>query len=1263
MRLFSRIEEDQVSNNDTDDAADVGKKKEEIDNFHTCLLDDVRIATCAIAMFTDPTTSWVSKTADLCSSAAQEGCWLVSIILASSSSSISSRELVHATALRYVDVAVSAANQLMAGKGDERTSRSMMQTDTDDTVLGDDNIQSSNDTFDVNKVLAASRLMRILSSSTDLLSISTSLEVISNYLSILSSIRSHEWRKLITLLSLPQVDMKSSGFIFGLHSHQQHILATASFPGQSLSLLEQWLSAYTGAALHALLCITAFGCLKEQSKRCTVIPFALYRLISSAKTWATRSMTKLATASLVLEPQSSLLYGDAESEAFSWWHHTQKRGQEKEEEKRLLSMRNNGPRAGFIDALMGIGFPSSSSSSSSSTSYSHGFQSGGQGGNNNAPMQSQLESFATSSINEPIQSLQLPIELDWEAASFLLDQNTIDKEETQESVVLTEKAVMSPPDSSQKMMMPSSSPSRKSASQAASMNLITTKSSSSSSSSSSRWWWTDTMGLFSFSYSGGVYGGSSSTSSSTSSPGRIRDLHGLCELWDRLGGPGLFWLLGQEQQALQHASTITCYQSGVGLLPSIAPTKSQRTHIIRRSNMHLDKGGREGGGPLAASLVKSVRTLVVIKGLKALTSSPSTSSASQHQVSSSHHQMVILTSLLDHSSITDEREGSEHSTNSSATNYSNVPPPPAGYGSVNSVSILKSELVKKHSGNNNDDPHGDGDVVNHESSRIIKTNKLRDMANTAIHAGAVLIERAEASVRPAELDFAAFGGLYDHSHVTTLKNKSSSTSLHAADGGDSTEAEYNGTPDRHEYARPFSFPPLCVRSHPTLPIYIRAGPGSTIASVELVPIRNSPDEEKGARVSSFTHRLHNVYSYRDLPQPPGGATSPRGTNPAFIQSGRAVSADWSLDGKHTIAAFADGIVRLWEDAVPHSPLVECTVPLPEKTSFRVQTPQSPQPHNTSSGSQHHSILHTPLHSQAVNDIYTWSWCLSDVRPLSMSGHTIAVSASASLSRSSTLGGYHFPQTPATVSEIGSSAFALLQHALIGGGGGGGGFKHIRHAPPPPVTPISSSQSTINSDHSPPPPPFSHSLFLFDLRASVLPMSSHSPLNHQALGVDAAGITCLLFDEARSQLVLGGADGSLALFCLRTLKTISWVPGIPSVMMVRGVSGGEDKSAILSSATTNDTFGHLGSVTALSAHPILGASIVASGSEDGDVRLWSLRDSVLSHNLTIPRVHPPALLNGGGGRGVGGGVTAMVMLEDQVVSGGYDGNIVVSPLLW
>jgi len=124
------------------------------------------------------------------------------------------------------------------------------------------------------------------------------------------------------------------------------------------------------------------------------------------------------------------------------------------------------------------------------------------------------------------------------------------------------------------------------------------------------------------------------------------------------------------------------------------------------------------------------------------------------------------------------------------------------------------------------------------------------------------------------------------------------------------------------------------------------------------------------------------------------------------------------------------------------------------------------------------------------------------------------------------------------------------------------------------------------------------------------------------------------------------------------------------MTVRGggVSGGEEKSTILSSSTSNNnTFGHLGSVTALSAHPILGASIVASGSEDGDVRLWSLRDSVLSHNLTIPRVHPPALLNGGGGGrgrgGGGGGVTAMVMLEDQVVTGGYDGNIVVSPLLW
>jgi hypothetical protein len=126
--------------------------------------------------------------------------------------------------------------------------------------------------------------------------------------------------------------------------------------------------------------------------------------------------------------------------------------------------------------------------------------------------------------------------------------------------------------------------------------------------------------------------------------------------------------------------------------------------------MHLDKGGREGGGPLAASLVKSVRTLVAIKGLKSLlSSSPGTTSAFQHQGSSSHHQMVILASLLDHSNTPDEREGSEHSTNSSAINYSNVLPPPAGCGSVNSVSIFKSDLVMKHSGNNNDDPHGDGD--------------------------------------------------------------------------------------------------------------------------------------------------------------------------------------------------------------------------------------------------------------------------------------------------------------------------------------------------------------------------------------------------------------------------------------------------------------------------------------------------------------------------------------------------------------------------
>jgi hypothetical protein len=120
----------------------------------------------------------------------------------------------------------------------------------------------------------------------------------------------------------------------------------------------------------------------------------------------------------VLETQSSLFYKDAESEAFSWWHHTLKRGEDKAEDKRLLSMRNNGPRAGFINALTGIGFPSNPRGALQ--------QREGQGGNPQASVKSQLEAFTT----EPAQEFCLPVELDWEAASLLLDQNNNDDETT-----------------------------------------------------------------------------------------------------------------------------------------------------------------------------------------------------------------------------------------------------------------------------------------------------------------------------------------------------------------------------------------------------------------------------------------------------------------------------------------------------------------------------------------------------------------------------------------------------------------------------------------------------------------------------------------------------------------------------------------------------------------------------------------------------------------------------------------------------------------
>jgi flagellar basal body-associated protein FliL len=1271
MRLFSRDDKEELrSDNRKKENYKDGEKKE-IELCKKCLSEDLHIAIYFLQKVFTNTDAWSSKLANLSSYAANEGCWLVSLVLASSSSSLTpSKELLNLTAMRYIDVTTKAATALMGLKEDNATTSKTLQNDKNN------NIGMSNVVFDIDKVLAASCLTRLLSSD-DFSSIATSLEVISSHLAILSAIRSHEWRKLITLLSLPQVDMKSSGFIFSLHRDHHHLISSASIPGQSLSLLEQWLSAYTGAALHALISISAYSCLREDSKRCIVIPFALSRIIDLTKTWAIRSVTKLATSSIVLETQSSLLYKDAESEAFSWWHHTLKRGEDKAEDKRLLSMRNNGPRAGFINALTGIGFPSNPRGALQ--------QREGQGGNPQASVKSQLEAFTT----EPAQEFCLPVELDWEAASLLLDQNNND-DETKGNLDANSNTT-AVPTLSLTVMSSTTFSSSSSSSSSSSRKSESQSSSSSTSTMSSRWWWTDTMGLFSFSHSDGVYGGVSSSSSSSSSsslPVRIHDLHGLCELWDRLGGPGLFWLIGEEQHALQHASNIASPRGLVGLLPSLAPSKSQRNHILHRSShSNRDAGdrgqGRQGGGrgfdgasghlPTTNTNTKSVRTLTAVKGMNLSTTTTTSSSLSLLSLSSQNtscNDHVVFASLLDHDSIPSdvEREGAEHSSNSTTL------PPPTGFGSVNSVSISQSEGVL---GNEKDqDNHNDND-----SSHMKKSNRLQEMAQAAIHAGAVVIERAEASVRPAELDFAAFGGLYDHSYASTMKKTSSS--IHNIEK--TVEAEFNGTPDRHEYARPFSFPPLCVRSHPTLPLYIRAGPGSTVASIEVVPTQRTSSSSSSidnvTSDSSFTHRLHNIYSFRELPQPPGGATSPRGTNPAFVQSGCAVSVDWSPDGTRAIAAFAEGVVRVWNDDISHTPEVECTVPLPEKVSYRVQqqqiSQQQQQPSSTISGvPQHSSAQNThPSHGLPTH-VYTWSWNITDVKPLSSSGHTLAVSACASVFKTLSSEG-----VPTSVGEIGSSALSLLQHAFAGG------IVNTKQTRPTNSSSVhfgsnSPQRQALDSTFtSSPPPPFSNTLFLFDLRSSVSPLSAHCPCE-QKHGLSASGITSLLFDEARSQLVLGGADGSLSIFCLRRLKTISHVPGIPTMMVhassgdLKGAKVDENKSSNNNddNSTIVNTFGHLGSVTSLSAHPILGATMIASGSEDGDVRLWSLKDSILSSNLMIPRVHPPALLNGrggggggsrrsGSGGGGGGGVTAMVMLEDQIITGGFEGNIVVSPIIW
>ena len=76
-----------------------------------------------------------------------------------------------------------------------------------------------------------------------------------------------------------------------------------------------------------------------------------------------------------------------------------------------------------------------------------------------------------------------------------------------------------------------------------------------------------------------------------------------------------------------------------------------------------------------------------------------------------------------------------------------------------------------------------------------------------------------------------------------------------------------------------------------------------------------------------------------------------------------------------------------------------------------------------------------------------------------------------------------------------------------------------------------------------------------------------------------------------------------------------------------------------------------------------ARMLASAGHDGDVMLWSLPD--LAHCRVLRGLHAPSVRPAAGADAwmLAVGVSALSLMEDSVISTGFDGHAVVTPFVW
>lgn len=392
--------------------------------------------------------------------------------------------------------------------------------------------------------------------------------------------------------------------------------------------------------------------------------------------------------------------------------------------------------------------------------------------------------------------------------------------------------------------------------------------------------------------------------------------------------------------------------------------------------------------------------------------------------------------------------------------------------------------------------------------------------------------------------------------------------------------------DSHLYTQPFTQAASTMALHPAAPMYIRGGPGGTVAAMTLTcePMQvQQPQQLSGAgageRPHQYVHRLHSIYAYEPIPS--AGALHAALTTGAVtgITSAAAGTRRPSLAG----ALFSHGPDATDGGAHRHSslnPAAAATAstasqpPLHDGTGATAWDEQVTVVRWSQDGKKaiagfasgivrlweaavpEHPVaaLALPPSSarHATSGLYSWS--ASEVLCLTASGTVLAVagcpvftdiktaerirSASAAANIKSVPGGGSTPVVSASGNAGPSSGFAFGIEA--------GGIVHA-------VVPVTLHDHTSSAAPSPGTAPMQcpsgYGINLFDLRVSNTPYATACPYPGQP------GVTSLYHDEPSMSILAGCDDGSILLYDLRMNRVVSRVPGVPMLAAQSPVGGG------------------------------------------------------------------------------------------------------------